>query len=167
MNEIFTRRSIRSFLDKPVEKEKVMRMVKAAMQAPSAMNQQPWEILVIDSEPMLSELKKMKNNTRPLQTAQVLIVLGHKSDLRVPDKVQQDLGCAAQNLMLEAVSEGLGTIWIGTMPNEEVMNQVRMYTNMPEDITPYAVFGVGYPDQDQNVFVDRFDEEKLHINKWK
>lgn len=167
MNEIFIRRSIRNFLDKKVEPEKIMQMVKAAMQAPSAMNQQPWEILVIDQEPMLSELKKMKNNTVPLRTAPVLIVLGHRQDLRVANKVEQDLGCAAQNLMLEAVSLGLGTIWIGTLPNEEVMNQVREYTNMPDYITPYAVFGVGYPDKDQNVFVDRFNEDKLHMNKWK
>lgn len=166
MNEIYTRRSIRSFTDQVVEKEKVDKMLRAAMQAPSSCNQQPWEFLVIDSEPMLSKIKTIKNNTRPIQTSPVIIVLAHKNDIPKIGKVQQDLGCAAQNMMLEAVTQGLGTVWIGTYPDDAVMTQVREATDMPDDMTPYAVFGVGYPDKDQNRFVDRFKPERVHYNKW-
>lgn len=166
MNEIYTRRSIRNFLDKKVEIEKVEKMMRAAMQAPSAHNQQPWEFLVVTEEPMLSKLKTIKNNTRPIQTAPCLIVIAHGKDLPAFEKVQQDLGCAAQNMMLEAVTQELGTVWIGTFPNEVIMNEVIEATNMPADLIPYAVFGVGYPDKDQNVFVDRYKEEKVRYNKW-
>ncbi len=166
MNEIYIRRSVRKFLSKKVEPEKVEKLLRAAMQAPSAMNQQPWEFLVVDQEPYLSKLKTIKSNTKPIQTAPLLIVIAHKEELKVPGKVQQDLGCAAQNMMLEAVTQGLGTVWIGTFPNELTMKDVRETTDMPKDLVPYAVFGVGYPDGDLNVFVDRFNKEKIHNNKW-
>jgi len=167
MNEIYIRRSVRKFLDKNVEPEKITKMLEAAMQAPSARNQQPWRFLVIDSETELNEIKKMINSTPPLQTAKVIIVIAHLNELPVLNKVQQDLGCAAQNMMLEAVTQGLGTIWIGTFPNEDRVADVIKLTNMPKGMTPYAVFGVGYPDGDINRFVNRFDESKISYNKWK
>ena len=136
------------------------------MQAPSAGNQQPWEFLVITEEPMLSKIKTIKNSTRPFQTSPVVIVIAHSTELPAYEKVQQDLGCAAQNMMLEAVTQGLGTVWIGTFPNEIIMQEVIDATDMPEDLVPYAVFGVGYPDQDENKFVDRFKPEKVRYNKW-
>lgn len=167
MNEIYIRRSVRKFTDREVEPEKIDKMLRAAMQAPSAMNQQPWEFLVINSEPELSEMKKYKDSTRPLQTAKVIIILAHKDELPVLNKAQQDLGCAAQNMMLEAVTQDLGTIWIGTYPNADRMKEVVELTNMPKNLIPYAVFGVGYPEGDINKFVDRFDEDKVNYNKWK
>ena len=56
MNEIFTRRSVRKYADKPVEKEKVEKLLRRAMQAPSATNQQPWEFIVVDDKELLKKL---------------------------------------------------------------------------------------------------------------
>ena len=70
MNEIFTRVSTRKFEDRPVESEKITQLLKAAMQAPSAGNQQPWEFFVVtDKEKIkaqtkvLDKLKKIKYNS--------------------------------------------------------------------------------------------------------
>jgi nitroreductase len=56
MNSIFHRTSVRNYLDKPVEQEKIIKMLKAAMAAPSAGNQQPWEYYVITGENKLEQL---------------------------------------------------------------------------------------------------------------
>ena len=57
MNNIFTRVSIRKYQDRPVEKEKTMAILRAAMQAPSAANQQLWEFYVVTYKTKLSEIR--------------------------------------------------------------------------------------------------------------
>ena len=57
MNSIFHRISVRKYEDKPVEKEKIMQILKAGMQAPSACNQQPWEFYVVTDKEKIQELR--------------------------------------------------------------------------------------------------------------
>ncbi|XMB85665.1 nitroreductase family protein [Mycoplasmatota bacterium WC44] len=166
MNEIFVRRSIRTFKNEKVSSDKIDRVLRAAMQAPSAKNQQPWYFVVIDDAETLADIRKIRGGSKPLFTAPVVIVLAFGPNLKAASRVQQDMGCATQNLMLEAVSLGLGTIWIGTYPDEETMDEVRKVTNMPSDYSPYAVIGVGYPLGDENKFLDRYNEERIRYNKW-
>ena len=59
MNSIFHRISVRKYEDKPVEKEKIMQILKAGMQAPSACNQQPWEFYVVTDKKKIEALSKM------------------------------------------------------------------------------------------------------------
>lgn len=59
MNSIFHRISVRKYEDKPVEKEKIMEILKAGMQAPSACNQQPWEFYVVTDKEKIQKLSKV------------------------------------------------------------------------------------------------------------
>ena len=58
MNSIFHRISVRKYKDRPVEKEKIMQILKAGMQAPSACNQQPWEFYVVTDKEKIKQLSK-------------------------------------------------------------------------------------------------------------
>ena len=163
MNEIFTRRSVRSFLDKEVEMEKIDRLVRAGMQAPSAKNQQGWKFAIVNNKEKIVELSKFKTYAAPLANAPLgIIVLGDMDNMDVPHYWQQDLSAAIQNIMLEAVSLELGSGWLGVAPNEEIMDKVSDIIKLDKNLAPLAVLAIGYPSKtDANKFIDRYDESKV------
>ena len=74
MNSIFHRISVRKYEDRPVEKEKIMEILRAGMQAPSACNQQPWEFFVVTDKEKIRELSKVTPYTGCAAEAPVVIV---------------------------------------------------------------------------------------------
>ncbi len=168
MNSIFTRRSIRQFTDKAVESEKVTSLLKAAMQAPSAANQQPWEFLVATDRADIDKLAEVSPYAKPLNTATLaVIVLGDEERFKVPGMWEQDLGAATQNLLLQAVELDLGAVWLGIWPIEERAQFIREQFGIPSTVRPYGVLAIGYPAEgQQNKFVDRYDESRVHFGKY-
>ncbi len=167
MNEIFTRRSVRKYRDRPVEAGKVEKLLKAAMQAPSATNQQPWEFIVIDDKETLAKLSRFSPYAKFLADAPLGFVVLEKCGVKAPLFSEQDLGAAVQNLMLQAVAEGLGTCWMGVGRGDERQKFVAELFNLPENVRPFAVLSCGYPqDENANKFVDRYDETRVHYNKY-
>ncbi len=166
MEAIFNRTSIRKYKEKPVEKEKIEKLLRAAMQAPSAVNEQPWEFIVIENKETLNKLSGMSPYSKMVANSAVtFVIVANKDKLRVSDAWQQDLGAATENLLLEATYLGLGAVWLGTAVSEENMNFVKKLFKLPENIIPYAVVPVGYPDQNSTV-VDRFNEDSVHYEKF-
>lgn len=167
MKEIFNRRSIRKFQNKPVEKEKLDRILRAGMQAPSAGNQQPWEFIVVDEREALHELSKMSPYSGPVAgSAITLVLLGNFSGLKYPVAWQQDMGAAAENILLEAVHLDLGTVWIGAANTESSIAFLRDMYHLPEQVHPFALIAIGYPDGQNNGFADRYKAEKVHYGKY-
>lgn len=168
---IFTRRSIRSFIkEKKVEQEKVDILLRAAQQAPSACNKQPWEFLVLDDEKIIDSIAPIdKHYVLAAKAPLVIIVLGNeKTSYRGENGLAwypQDLSASIQNILLQAAELGLGSVWIGTYPDEKRINSLKKHFNMPEHITPFAVIAVGYS-EDKHKFVDRYDSSKVHYNKY-
>lgn len=167
MNTIFTRRSIRRFDDRPVEEEKVERLLRAGMQAPSGKNAQPWEFLIITDEADRLAVSQMSEYAGMCRFAPLLIVtladLGKTADggLWWP----QDMAACTQNILLQAASEGLGAVWLGFYPIEERIGKMRSYYDLPESIIPFSVVAAGYSPK-ENVFVDRFDPKRIHNEKY-
>lgn len=168
---IFTRRSIRSFIkEKKVEQEKVDILLRAAMQAPSACNKQPWEFLVLDDEKIIDSIAPIdKHYELAAKAPLAIIVLGNeKTTYRGENGLAwypEDLSASIQNILLQAVELGLGSVWIGTYPDEKRINGLKKHFNMPEHITPFAVIAIGYS-KEKHKFVDRYDNSKIHYNKY-
>ncbi len=155
------RRSVRKFEQAPVEREKVETILRAAMQAPSAHNQQPWEFLVVEKQDMIAKLSQVHQYAAPLADAPLgIVVLMNRKRLKIEAFWQQDLSAATQNMMLQAVELGLSTLWIGIAPEEENMAGVREICQLPEDVEAFALIAVGY--SDKNRFKDRFDDSRIH-----
>lgn len=168
MEEIFNRRSIRKFKNEAVEPEKIDRLLRAAMQAPSAANQQSWEFIVVQDRAMLERLSQTSPYAKPVAgSAATFVLLVNENELKVPTAWEQDMGAAAQNLLLEAVHLELGGVWFGVATAEAVVKNVRNLFNLPDNIKPFALISVGYPDGQKNEFVDRYKAEKVHYEKWK
>lgn len=165
-NIIFKRRSIRRFLEKPVEQEKIERILRAGMQAPSAHNNQRWQFLVLTEQDKRKAVSEMSPWAGMVAKAPVaIIVLGDNSDEHLKTWFQQDLSACTENILLQIAEEGLGGCWMGFYPNEERVNAVKSYFNLPENIVPFSVIALGYS-PDENRFIDRADMSKVHYNKY-
>lgn len=167
MQEIFNRRSIRKFLDKPVEQDKIRKLLQAAMQAPSAGNQQPWEFIVVEDKETLNRLSLMTPYSKPAAGAPVaFVLLADCRELRHSTFWPQDLGAAVENILLEAVHLELGAVWMGVATNESAEDFITELFHLPDFVNPFAVVAVGYPDGQKNEFTDRYKPEKVHYEKW-
>lgn len=167
MDEIFNRRSIRKFTDEEVDDEKIEKLLRAAMQAPSAANQQPWEFIVVREKKALKELSEVSLYAKPTEGSSVTIVLLADSNyFKVPTAWEQDLGAASQNILLEAVHLKLGAVWMGIATSETATENVTKLYQLPENIKPFALIAVGYPAEQKNEFVDRYKPERIHYEKW-
>jgi nitroreductase len=162
LNEISIRRSVRKFLDKEVEREKILELIKAGMQAPSANNQQPWEFIIVKNKEILNKLSEMKSGSYPLKLANFgIIVLGNKKRIISPDYLQQDLSACVQNILLEAVNQNLGAVWIGVAPIESRISFVKDILSLEEYLLPFAIIACGYAEEGANYFIDRFEESRI------
>lgn len=163
---IFKRRSIRRFLDKPVEPEKLEKILKAGMQAPSAHNNQRWEFLVVTDKDKREALSKMSPWAGMVAKAPVAVVVMGKTDNEdLRQWFEQDLGACTENILLQIAEEGLGGCWMGFYPNMERVGLIQKYFNVPDDIVPFSVIALGYS-EDENKFVDRSDMSKVHYNTY-
>lgn len=161
MDSIYTRRSVRHYTNQEVEPEKVECLLRAAMQAPSARDQQAWEFLVVRGKQKLHHLSSFATSFSPIQKANVAImVMANPKKLSLPRAWEQDLGACTQNILLQATELGLGAFWCGlvaTVP-EEKWQHIRKAYAIPSHFLLYSVVAVGYPAKEKaNYFVDRYD----------
>jgi len=160
MKAIDIRRSIRSYKNKPVEQEKIDMIIKAAMQAPSAANQRPWEFVVVTNKELLIKLSELSPYSKMLSSAPVAVVLvGRPERMVIKEMWTQDMGACTQNLLLEIVDQGLGGVWLGVAPNEERMAYVREVLKL-DNVLPFAIVPFGYSDN-ENHFTDRYEADRV------
>ena len=163
MNEIFHRVSIRKYEDKPVEKEKILQILKAGMQAPSAGNQQPWEFYVVTNQEKIRELSKVSPYAGCAAGALVLIVPVYRREgLWVPQYAQIDMSIAQENIWLETDSLGLGGVWLGIAPERDRMDKVAEILDLPDNVEPFSIFVLGYPAEERKQ-QGRYDESRIHF----
>jgi len=165
---INTRRSIREYADKDVSDEDILKILKAGMQAPgSRLGAEPWEFVVVKNKETLAKLGEIKPRVTNAPVAIVLVANIERSFYKLV--WQQDMGAAAENMLLEAVNLGLGALWNGVAPEEERMKAIGKIIGI-DDITetkPYCIITIGYPaDGWENKFMDKFDEERIHYEKY-
>ncbi|MEM0449347.1 MAG: nitroreductase family protein [Methanomassiliicoccales archaeon] len=166
LEAISTRRSCRSFSNRPIPPEIIDKLVRAAMQAPSAGNQQPWHFLIVTERKMLDAIVDVNPNAKMCLEAQAaILVCGDTSKERYPGFWPQDCSAAAQNLLLAAHEMGLGAVWTGVYPIEERIKGVRKLFKLPDEIVPLCLIPLGYPAKPLPQ-VDRFRPERVHMNGW-
>jgi nitroreductase len=161
MNSIFHRISIRKYQDRPVEKEKIETLLRAAMQSPSAANQQPWEFYVVTDRNKLDALSTVSPYAAMTKNAPVAIVSAYRKKCALPHYAQIDLAIAMENLWLETDAQGLGGVWLGIAPDEERMDAVESILGLPQSLRAFAVFPFGYPAEHHNQ-QNRFDMQRIH-----
>lgn len=167
IDAIFSRRSIRKFIDRPVKPEKIETLLKAAMYAPSAMNEQPWRFLVLNDRTLFPGIIKVHPYASMLKTAPLaILVCGDLGIEKTPGNWMLSCSCAAQNILLAAHATGLGAVWTGVYPEEDRMKALAELFNLPGKVLPFALIGVGYPDGATPQPPERFKPERISVNVW-
>ncbi|MFH0914882.1 MAG: nitroreductase family protein [bacterium] len=166
MEAILTRRSIRRYTDKPVSDDLVTELLRAAMAAPSAQNQQPWQFVVVRDKDLLEGLAAAQPYAGMTRDAQVAVVIcGDLRREKSPGFWVQDCAAATENLLIAANAAGLGAVWTGTYPREERVANVRALLDLPDHIIPFAVVPIGYP-AEHPAPAERFDARRIHNDRW-
>ena len=160
------RRSVRSFTSQPVPREAVDEMLRAAMQAPSAGNEQPWQFVVVDDRGILDAIPQISPYAPMCRVAPLaVLVCGDTREVRHTGYWVQDCSAATENMLLTAHGLGLGAAWTGVYPNEEREKAFRALLGLPEEIVPMALVVIGVPEE-SGPPVDRFRADRVHRNGW-
>ena len=169
MKEIFERRSIRRYTGAPVSEEQIDLLLRAAMCAPSARNARPWEFMIITDRDLLDKIADVHPYAKMLKTAPCAIIVCALPERSASDAsggyFQQDCAAATQNILLQAVSMGLGSVWCGVYPRPERIKSIRELLCLPEHVIPFNVIAVGYPDEEPRP-MEKYDKSIIHKNKW-
>ena len=165
---INTRRSIREYQDREVEDEKILKILKAGMQAPgSRLGAEPWEFVIVKDKETLAKIGEIKPRVTGAPVAIVLVANIERAFYKTV--WQQDMGAAAENMLLEAVNLDLGGLWNGVAPDEERMAKIGEIIGISDisDVKPYCIITLGYPAEGwENKFMDKFDEGRIHYEKY-
>ena len=174
LDVIFSRKSVRSYTDQPVQVET---MLRAAMAAPTGMNVQPWRFVVIRDQAVKDKLAGPRGGMIA-QAPVVFVICGETTLMRKPfgqpdaEAVEvpngnwtQDCSAATENLLLAAEALGLGAVWTAAHPYEDRVNPIREALGLPENVTPLCVVPCGYPAGDDQP-KDKWKPENIHYDKW-
>ena len=138
------RKSVRSYLDKPVEEEKLMRVLDAARLAPSASNRQEWRFVVVRDQAVRKSMAACTKHTFITQAPVILVCCAEDQHHVMPCGLPCypiDATIAIDHITLAAVEEGLGTCWIGGFDAAAV----KKLLGIPEGIEVVELMPLGYP----------------------
>ncbi|MBC2721326.1 nitroreductase family protein [Desulfosporosinus sp.] len=165
-----TRRSLRTYLDKPVEPEKLEYVLECARLAPSWKNMQCWRFIVIEDAAGRAAMAESMGESNPgrkaLTSAPIVIVLcavPKESEVwEGKDNMMLDAGLAMEHLILAATEQGLGTCWQGLFTEEKV----RAALNVPEDVRVVAMTPLGYAAEERRPRPRKAMPEIAFKGKW-
>ena len=159
IENILTRRSIRSYTDQDVEPEKIEAILEAGMAAPSGKNGQPWDFIVLTRREILDEMAERLPYAKMLREARVAIAVC--ADQTKSPYWYVDCSAAAENILLAAHALGLGAVWTATYPYRDRMDVVKELCGLPGSYDSLCVIPVGYPAREARP-KDNFDAGKIH-----
>jgi len=166
MDAILSRRSIRKYTTKPVSDCVIRDILEAAMCAPSAGNERPWEFIVVRDRQTLEELMKVHPHAQMLKEAALAIVVCGDTKKEVYSGFWvQDCAAATENILLAATAKGLGSVWLGIYPMQDRVKGVKKVLGIPENVVPLALVPLGYPAEKKKP-ENRFDVCRVHDDKW-
>ena len=145
LSNIMERRSIRKYLDKLVEHEKLEMVVKCGINAPSGMNAQPWAVRVVEDQKLIADVNEAANRSLFYGAPALICVCTptNGGDL--------DAGLLGENMMLAAQSLGLGTCCLGGPVRFLVSNEKCKFfldrIDIPTDYRLNYILSIGYPDE--------------------
>ena len=166
METLLTRRSIRHYTAQAVPDDMIQVILEAAMSAPSAVNEQAWQFIVITDPQVMRDVHKLHPYSDPLnEAAAAILVCGDLNRQLAKGFWVQDCSAATENLLLAAHANGLGAVWMGVYPDQARSESLRRLFCAPDNIVPFALIAIGYP-AEHIPPAHRFDAQRIHTNRW-
>jgi nitroreductase len=168
IENLFARRSIRTFTADAVDPAQVEMLLKAAMAAPSAANRKPWHFIVVTDARVRETLAQAHPHARMLTESPVALVPCGEPSMSIPGRQDywiQDLAAATENILLASTGLGLGSVWCGVYPVQERVEAVRRILCVPEHVIPFALIAIGHP-AEQKEPRTQYDARRIHRDRW-
>lgn len=166
---IFSRRSIRKYNEKPLDKSQIDTLLAAACSAPSAHNGRPWEFIVVQNKATINALSKVKKYyKKPLAEAPLAIAVLINPDASDKERLKymyQDCAAAMQNMLIAATALGLGSCWMGGLLDEGEMRAVREILVIPEPKIFFGLASFGHPGEEKETR-GKIEAEKIHYERY-
>ncbi|MBE7720660.1 MAG: nitroreductase [Lacrimispora celerecrescens] len=178
LKQIENRRSVRKYLDKKVEKEKLVKLLESARLAPSGSNTQPWTFLIIELEETKEKLSIADHHQKWMMTAPIFIVcvadircrismetkvrLDERSPEQELKQIIRDTAIAMEHILLEAEHLGLATCWTAWFEQDAV----RPILNIPDDKYVCGIITLGYGDETPKQRPRKAMDEIVRYEKW-
>lgn len=166
MDAIFGRRSIRKYTDKNILDEDLRLILDAGMCAPSAGNEKPWHFIVAKNKDKLAQLANVHEYSLMIANCNTAIIVLGDTDQEVHKGMWvQDCSACIENMLIMATSLGIGSVWVGVHPVEKRETFIRNMYGLPQNIIPFAVVSLGYPEH-QKEGGSRYDGTRVHFERW-
>lgn len=163
--DFLSRRTVRKFKEKKIEKEVVMELMKTALVSPSGRNGKPYEFVVVDDKETIKKLSVSKESGAVFaaEAPLMIVIFGHVND---------DCAIASTIIQLKAHELGLGSCWIQT--KEKVDSEgnatdenIKKILGAPSELKVHNMIALGYPAEEKPAYTDAdVDMTKLHFNKF-
>lgn len=168
IENIMTRASVRQFTDRAISRDTLETIVKAGMAAPTAMNKQPWEFVVVTDRAALDSIEAVHPYSN-LKTATAAVIVCGNMQKAIEGEGQsywiQDCSAATENILLAAHALGLGAVWCGVYPMQERVAPLKEVLGLPSYVIPLNVITMGYPAAAPQ-HKDKWNPESVHFDKW-
>ena len=169
LSVIHSRKSVRTYLDKPVTQEQWEVLLRAGMAAPTAADRRPWAFVVVTKKETLNAMADTLKYGKMLKNAGgAIVVFGLKERFLKGQDAEmwvQDCSAATENILLAAEGIGLGTVWLGVYPVKERMDAIAKIVGAPENALVLNVISVGWPGGDEKP-LDKYNASRVHWEKW-
>jgi nitroreductase len=162
LKTINTRRSVRKFKPIPVSDKDIHDLLEAAMNAPSANNEQAWQFMVMSGK-VLDDFLSINGNT-PKSAPVAILVCQDFSAEKAKGYSVQDCAAATQNILLAAHAKGLSSVWTTVFPNN--VKAIQSLLNIPGSVQPFSCVPVGYSAEGEKNISSRFNKKKVHFQAW-
>lgn len=178
LEQIENRRSIRKYLDKKVEKEKLDQILESARLAPSGSNTQPWTFIIIESEETKEKLSFADHHQNWMIAAPIFIVcvadircrISSDTKVRLDEnssepelkQIIRDTAIAMEHILLEAEYLGLATCWTAWFEQDAI----RPILNIPDDKYVCGIITLGYGDEAPKQRPRKTMEDIIRYEKW-
>lgn len=165
---IHSRKSVRNFTGEAIAREDLETILRAGMQAPTAVDKRPWAFIVVTDRGTLDTLRDGLPYAKMLGKAGAAIVVCGIPETAHGQKVEYaviDGTLASENILLAAEALGLGALWTAAYPYPERMEVVRKTLNVPADVIPLNVIPIGHPTGADKP-KEKFEREKIHWERW-
>jgi len=178
IKEIKSRKSTRKYKDTPVTEEQVMQLIESARLAPSGINSQPWNFIIVRDEKIKEELAKASGDQKWMTTAPVYIVcvadircrikgdvevrVDEQNNRRELKAVIRDTSIAITHILLEAEHIGLASCWIAMFTQDDI----RPILGIPEDKYVVGIVLIGHSDEERGPTPRRGIKSMVRYERW-
>ena len=179
MQNILSRKSVRSNIGDTIPAAIMENILRAAMAAPSGMNIQPWQFVVLTDKSQYETIFEGNGNMQKFMESGAIVVVCADTTVTRPTREnpdgpavtspnpmwRDDVAAVTENLLLAVEAHGLGACWTACYPFPNTMAPVRKALGLPDNVVPYAVVPMGYHDGTTQP-KDKWDPARIHYGRW-